>query len=149
MLVADEPTTALDVTIQAQIVDLLKRLQKAIGMALLWITHDLSLVAGIADRVAVMYAAFIVEQGPVRDIFRDPRHPYTRGLLGALPQWGGGNAERLSAIPGSPPGLRQAFSSCPFAPRCPEVVDRCRAENPPLVPSGPRRSAACWRLEQP
>ena len=133
MLVADEPTTALDVTIQAQIVDLVKRLQKTLGMAIVWITHDLALAAGLADKVAVMYAGYIVEQAPARDLFRRPRHPYTLGLLRAMPRADGPRQERLEAIPGAPPDLRQDFRSCPFAPRCAYVVDRCRQENPPLL----------------
>jgi oligopeptide/dipeptide ABC transporter ATP-binding protein len=148
VLIADEPTTALDVTIQAQIVDLVKRLQQTLGMAILWITHDLALVAGLVDKVAVMYAGYIVELSPVRDLFRKPRHPYTLGLLRALPQWEGPTRERLLSIPGSPPDLREDFNQCPFAPRCSYVVERCRHENPPLIAAGPGHSAACWRWEE-
>lgn len=148
VLIADEPTTALDVTIQAQIVELVKRLQKTLGMAIVWITHDLALLAGLVDKAAVMYAGRIVEQAPVHDLFRKPRHPYTRGLLAAMPRWEGPSQERLASIPGTPPDLREDFRSCPFAPRCPHVVDRCRQENPPLLATGPRHQSACWRWEE-
>ena len=148
LLIADEPTTALDVTIQAQIVELVKRLQQTLGMAIVWITHDLALAAGVADKVAVMYAGYIVEQAPVREIFARPRHPYTLGLLRAMPRSDGPRQERLEAIPGAPPDLREDFHSCPFAPRCAYVVDRCRQENPPLQETGPRHRSACWRWEE-
>jgi oligopeptide transport system ATP-binding protein len=147
VLIADEPTTALDVTVQAQVVELVRRLQQQLGMAILWITHDLALVAGLVDEIAVMYAGYIVEQGPVRDIFRRARHPYTRGLLAAMPQWAAGSQERLVPIEGSPPDLRQPFNSCPFAPRCPHVGDRCRHENPGLTTIAPAHQVACWRWE--
>jgi len=147
VLIADEPTTALDVTVQAQIVELVKRLQRQLGMAILWITHDLALVAGLVDDIAVMYAGCIVERGPVRSIFRSPRHPYTRGLLAAMPQWDREGQERLVPIEGSPPDLRQSFDRCPFAPRCPHAVDQCRQENPGLVTIGPAHQVACWRRE--
>ncbi|HVQ29926.1 MAG TPA: ABC transporter ATP-binding protein, partial [Vicinamibacteria bacterium] len=147
VLVADEPTTALDVTIQAQIVDLVKRLQKTLGMAIVWITHDLALAAGLADKVAVMYAGYIVEQALARDLFRRPRHPYTLGLLRAMPRADGPRQERLEAIPGAPPDLREDFHSCPFAPRCAYVVERCREENPPLLETGSGHQSACWRWE--
>ena len=148
VLIADEPTTALDVTIQAQIVELVKRLQKTLGMAIVWITHDLALAAGLADKVAVMYAGYIVEQAPVRELFRRPRHPYTRGLLRAMPRSEGPRPERLEAIPGTPPDLREEFQACPFAPRCAYVVDRCRRENPPLLETGPGQRSACWQWEE-
>jgi oligopeptide/dipeptide ABC transporter ATP-binding protein len=146
VLIADEPTTALDVTIQAQIVDLVKGLQARLGMAVLWITHDLALAGSLADRIAVMYAGFIVEQAGASDLLHRPRHPYTRGLLRAVPGEGARNVP-LEPIAGSPPDLRQDFDVCPFAPRCPLVVDRCRQENPPLRDAGPGRESACWRLE--
>ena len=148
VLIADEPTTALDVTIQAQIVELVKRLQKTLGMAIVWITHDLALAAGLADKVAVMYAGYIVEEAPVRELFRRPRHPYTLGLLRAMPRSEGPRPERLAAIPGTPPDLREEFQACPFAPRCTYVVDRCRRENPPLLEVGPDRRSACWQWEE-
>jgi oligopeptide transport system ATP-binding protein len=148
VLIADEPTTALDVTIQAQIVELVRRLQERLGMAILWITHDLALVAGLVDRVAVMYAGSIVEQAPVGEIFRRPRHPYTQGLLRAMPRWADPTGERLAAIPGAPPDLREDFHSCPFAPRCAYVVERCRAEKPALLPAAPGHESACFRADE-
>jgi oligopeptide transport system ATP-binding protein len=148
VLIADEPTTALDVTVQAQIVDLVKRLQETLGMAILWITHDLALAAGLVDKVAVMYAGFIVEQAPMRALLQWPRHPYTKGLLRAMPRADGERDERLEPIPGSPPDPREDFRSCPFAPRCPYVVDRCRQENPPLLDAGPQHASACWRWDE-
>jgi oligopeptide/dipeptide ABC transporter ATP-binding protein len=123
LLIADEPTTALDVTIQAQILDLLRDLQQRLDLALLLITHDLGVVAEMADRVAVMYAGRIVEQAPVRDLFRDPRHPYTRGLLGSIP--GGVRGSKLQAIQGTVPPLGQLPPGCPFAPRCPQRFEPC------------------------
>ncbi len=148
VLIADEPTTALDVTIQAQIVELIKELQKKLGMAIIWITHDLALVAGLVDKVAVMYAGFIVEQAPVKDIFKKPMHPYTLGLLQSMPNVKVQNQERLVSIKGIPPDLRQEFVHCPFASRCPYLIDKCRENNPPLIPTGrPLHSSACWRWE--
>ncbi len=147
VLIADEPTTALDVTIQAQIVDLVKRLQKTLGMALVWITHDLALAAGLSDEIAVMYAGSIVEQAPAGEVLRRPRHPYTSGLLRAMPRGGGAGRERLVAIPGAPPDLRQDFHGCPFAPRCSLVEQRCEREKPPLLEVGPGHRSACWRWE--
>jgi oligopeptide/dipeptide ABC transporter ATP-binding protein len=123
LLIADEPTTALDVTIQAQILDLLRDLQQRFKLALLLITHDLGVVAEMADRVAVMYAGRIVEQAPVRDLFRDPRHPYTRGLLASTP--GGAPGTRLQAIPGTVPPLGKLPPGCPFSPRCPNRFEPC------------------------
>ena len=148
VLIADEPTTALDVTIQAQIVDLMKRLQRTLGMAILWITHDLALAAGIADNVAVMYAGAIIEAGMARDLFRRPRHPYTLGLLGAMPHADRSGARRLTPIPGAPPDLRREWTGCAFAARCPHVVDRCRQENPPLFATDSGTRSACWRWEE-
>src|SRR5436190_7134300 len=123
LLIADEPTTALDVTIQAQILDLLRDLRKRLGLALLLITHDLGVVAEMADRVAVMYAGRIVEEAPVRQLFHDPRHPYTQGLLASIP--GGSRGSRLAAIQGTVPPLGQLPPGCPFAPRCPKRVEPC------------------------
>ena len=124
LLIADEPTTALDVTIQAQIVDLVTRLQSELGMAIIWITHDLGVVAGLADRVLVMYAGFIVEEGPVDVIYGQPRHPYTLGLLRSIPRLDLGRQKRLIPIEGLPPDLLDPPQSCPFAPRCPFVIDK-------------------------
>jgi oligopeptide transport system ATP-binding protein len=147
ILIADEPTTALDVTIQAQIVELVKRLRDEIGMAVIWITHDLGVVAGLVDRVNVMYAGFIVETGPVREIYAHPRHPYTIGLLGSLPRLDSQMREKLQSIEGLPPDLVSSPPGCPFAPRCDYVTDRCLHENPPLEPVGLDHKAACWNVE--
>jgi len=144
LLIADEPTTALDVTIQAQIVDLVTRLQSELGMAIIWITHDLGVVAGLADRVLVMYAGFIVEEGPVDIIYGQPRHPYTLGLLRSIPRLDLGRQKRLIPIEGLPPDLLDPPQSCPFAPRCPFVVDKCLEENPPLMAISAVRKSACW-----
>lgn len=144
LLIADEPTTALDVTIQAQIVDLVTRLQSELGMAIIWITHDLGVVAGLADRVLVMYAGFIVEEGPVDVIYGQPRHPYTLGLLRSIPRLDLGRQKRLIPIEGLPPDLLDPPQSCPFAPRCPFVVDKCLEENPPLMAISAVRKSACW-----
>ena len=144
LLIADEPTTALDVTIQAQIVDLVRRLQNELGMAIIWITHDLGVVAGMADRVLVMYAGFIVEEGPVDVIYGSPRHPYTLGLLRSIPRLDLGRQKRLIPIEGLPPDLLDPPNSCPFAPRCPFVIDKCHEENPPLMSIDSVRKSACW-----
>ena len=144
LLIADEPTTALDVTIQAQIVDLVRRLQNELGMAIIWITHDLGVVAGMADRVLVMYAGFIVEEGPVDVIYGNPRHPYTLGLLRSIPRLDLGRQKRLIPIEGLPPDLLDPPNSCPFAPRCPFVIDKCHEENPPLMSIDSVRKSACW-----
>ncbi len=144
VLIADEPTTALDVTIQAQIVDLVKRLRDEIGMAVIWITHDLGVVAGLVDRVNVMYAGYIVETGPVKEIYARPRHPYTIGLLGSLPRLDELSHTKLKSIEGLPPDLISPPPGCPFAPRCDYVSDRCLEENPLLEPVGMDHFAACW-----
>src|SRR5688572_4748264 len=133
LLIADEPTTALDVTTQAQILRLMKRLQQEFGSAIVMITHDLGVVAEIADEVIVMYAAQVAERGRVRDLFHEPRHPYTWGLLGSLPRLDD-DVERLVQIPGQPPSLLMPPRGCRFHPRCPYVMDVCRSEVPPLVP---------------
>ncbi len=148
ILIADEPTTALDVTIQAQIVDLVKRLQKKLGMAVIWITHDLGVVAGLADRINVMYAGGIVETGPIADIYKNPRHPYTVGLLGSLPSIGERTGERLFSIPGEPPDLIGLPKGCPFAPRCNYRTERCWNERPPLEEVSPGHYAACWEMDK-
>ncbi len=144
LLIADEPTTALDVTIQAQITDLVKRLRADIGMAMIWITHDLGVVAGLAQRVIVMYAGYIVEEALVRDLYAAPRHPYTIGLLESLPRLDIGRKRRLTSIDGLPPDLVGKLEGCPFAPRCRFKVERCLHENPPLQPVAPDHSVACW-----
>ena len=144
ILIADEPTTALDVTIQAQIVELVKRLREEIGMAVIWITHDLGIIAGFAENVIVMYAGFIVEMAPVKGLYGDPRHPYTIGLLGSLPRLDAKTHEKLVSIEGLPPDLIALPEGCPFAARCDYVMDKCLEENPPLEPVGPNHYIACW-----
>ena len=144
LLIADEPTTALDVTIQAQIVDLVKRLRDEIGMAIIWITHDLGVVAGLADRMMVMYAGHAVEEAPVKEVYNDPRHPYTIGLLGSLPRLDELREDRLTSIEGLPPDLIALPPGCPFEPRCVYAIDKCREVRPELEPVGPRHRIACW-----
>ena len=130
VLIADEPTTALDVTIQAQILELVKELRRKLGMAIIWITHDLGVIAGIADRVMVMYGGQVVEQGPVRDLFANPQHPYTRALLQTVPRISGPREARLKVIEGQPPILSAALTACPFRARCDYRHDACDAANP-------------------
>ena len=142
LVIADEPTTALDVTIQAEILDLLREMKAAYKLSLLLITHDLGIVAETADRVAVMYAGRIVETAPVRDIFRRPAHPYTRALLASIP--GGRPGERLRAIEGSVPILGELPPGCAFTPRCPDRFDRCPTAPPPDYPAGAGQSAKCY-----
>lgn len=144
LLIADEPTTALDVTIQAQIVELVLHLREQLHMTIIWITHDLGVVAGMADRVIVMYAGFIVEEAVVDDLYNDPRHPYSLALLGALPRVDRRRDHRLNSIPGAPPNLLVEPKGCPFAPRCTYVVEKCWQENPTLVPVAPDHKMACW-----
>jgi peptide/nickel transport system ATP-binding protein len=144
LLIADEPTTALDVMVQAQVLRLLEDLQERFGLAVIFITHDLSTLAAVCERLAVMYAGRVVEQGPSRDIFEAPAHPYTRGLAAAFPVIGD-SAFRMkpSGLPGDPPDPRRLPSGCPFHPRCPDVVDVCRSTQVELWSAGERRSAAC------
>jgi oligopeptide transport system ATP-binding protein len=144
LLIADEPTTALDVTIQAQIVDLVKDLRDRIGMAIIWITHDLGVVAGIADRLNVMYAGFIVEEAPVKQVYGDPRHPYTLGLLNSIPRLDLARKKKLIPIEGLPPDLIALPEGCPFQPRCQYAIERCHVENPPLESVAPSHRIACW-----
>ena len=144
LLIADEPTTALDVTIQAQIVDLMKQLRDEISMTLIWITHDLGVVAGLADRVIVMYAGFIVEDAPVDDLYEDPRHPYTKALLKSLPRMDGSPGEKLETIEGLPPDLISLPRGCPFASRCKYAKPICYEQRPPLEEIAPGRRLACW-----
>jgi oligopeptide/dipeptide ABC transporter ATP-binding protein len=145
LLIADEPTTALDVTIQAQIVDLVKRLQRDYGMAVMWITHDLGVVAELAHKINVMYAGYIVERGYVKDIFKRTRHPYTLGLLGSLPRLDEAPGTKLVSIPGLPPDLVALPKGCPFVARCNHVTDACLESMPPLENVGDRdHLVACW-----
>ncbi|MBN9564026.1 MAG: ABC transporter ATP-binding protein [Alphaproteobacteria bacterium] len=151
LLIADEPTTALDVTIQAQILDLMRDLKRRLGSAIMLITHDLGVVAEMAERVVVMYAGRKVEEAPVRDIFARPLHPYTRGLLGAVPKLGSslaqGGRSKLTEIPGLVPSLRQPIVGCPFAGRCPMVTDLCRRVAPAIEPKAPAHLVACHYAE--
>ena len=144
ILIADEPTTALDVTIQAQIVDLVKRLRNELGMTIIWITHDLGIVAGLAQRVLVMYGGYIIEEAEVKELFANPSHPYTLGLIGSLPRVDDDARTRLFSIEGMPPVLYQKPEACPFAPRCKYVADRCWKENPALEKIGPDHKVACF-----
>jgi len=143
LLIADEPTTALDVTVQAQVLNVMRRLQEQFGTAIVLITHDLGVVAEMADEVVVMYAGAVMERAPRRDIFYRNHHPYTQGLLASLPARSG---DRLTPIPGTPPSLISLPAGCPFATRCPHVFDKCRTEAPPLldVARDPRHQSACW-----
>jgi peptide/nickel transport system ATP-binding protein len=146
LLIADEPTTALDVTIQAQILDLMRDLKRRIGAAIVLITHDLGVVAEVAERVMVMYAGRKVEEAPVRELFRTPRHPYTQGLLGAVPKLGSsltGTETRLAEIPGLVPSLKSRIPGCVFATRCPYATELCREFAPALEPKAPAHVAAC------
>jgi oligopeptide/dipeptide ABC transporter ATP-binding protein len=145
LLIADEPTTALDVTIQAQIVELVTKIRDQVHMAVIWITHDLGVVAGIADRVMVMYAGFIVEEASVVELYENPCHPYTSALLGALPRVDRRRDHRLKSIPGAPPSLLVEPHGCPFSARCEVVIDRCKTDNPLLTPVGQdHHNIACW-----
>ena len=144
VLIADEPTTALDVTIQAQILDLVKRLRQELGMAIVWVTHDLGVVASLADRVMVMYSGFVVERADVKRLYAEPKHPYTMALLATLPELEGERATRLESIEGQPPDQLQSPTSCPFAPRCAYAFDRCAQENPLLKDVSLGHEVACW-----
>jgi oligopeptide transport system ATP-binding protein len=144
ILIADEPTTALDVTIQAQIVELVQEIRTKMNMSVIWITHDLGVVAKIAERVLVMYSGFIVEEALVDDLYADPRHPYTQALLAALPRVDRRRDRRLQSIPGAPPNLLVEPKGCPFMPRCQFSFDHCREEMPPLVQVATNHLAACW-----
>ena len=144
LLIADEPTTALDVTIQAQIVDLIKRLRDELGMAIIWITHDLGVVAGFVDKVVVMYAGHIVEMAPLKEFYANPLHPYTIGLLGSLPRIDAKSDQKLVSIDGLPPDLIDMPSCCPFIDRCSYAIERCGEENPTHRQVGPEHHIACW-----
>jgi oligopeptide/dipeptide ABC transporter ATP-binding protein len=144
IIIADEPTTALDVTVQAQIVDLFKRLQDELGVAIIWITHDLGVVAGLAERVLVLYGGRPAEVAPVDDLYERPLHPYTIGLLGALPRLDTKESKRLVSIKGTPPDLLIPLEHCPFAWRCDYAFERCWEEIPPLLTLDLRHQAACF-----
>jgi oligopeptide/dipeptide ABC transporter ATP-binding protein len=146
VLIADEPTTALDVTIQLQYLTLLKEIQEKTRLGMLFITHDFGIVARMCDRVAVMYAGRIVESGPMRTLFRAPRHPYTEALMGSVPRMEA-RVERLRSIEGQPPALHRLPPGCRFAPRCAYADERCHREYPPAFSVGPGHEAACWRAE--
>jgi peptide/nickel transport system ATP-binding protein len=152
LLIADEPTTALDVTIQAQILDLMRELKQKIDAAIILITHDLGVVAEMAQRVIVMYAGRKVEEATVKELFRRPRHPYTVGLLKSVPHLGASRgramAPRLAEIPGMVPSLREEIVGCAFAPRCPFVTERCRRETPVLEIKGPGHIVACFEADR-
>ena len=149
LLIADEPTTALDVTIQAQILDLMRELKTRTGAAIVLITHDLGVVAEMAQRVVVMYAGRKVEEAQAGDLFARPRHPYTRGLLDSMPKLDArGESRRLAEIPGTVPSLMEPIPGCTFAPRCPYAAERCRREFPPLEEKAPGHWAACWFSER-
>ncbi len=148
LLIADEPTTALDVTIQAQIIDLVKRLTAKLGMTVIWITHDLGVVARLANRVLVMYAGKIVEQAPVSELYHNPRHPYTIGLLGSLPRLDEKTAVKLVSIPGQPPDMLSMPPGCSFASRCTMLTQRCLADTPHLQSISADHLAACWEQER-
>lgn len=147
VLIADEPTTALDVTIQAQILELMKELREKLGMAVIWITHDLGVIAGIADRVMVMYGGQVVEHAPVHELFGNPKHPYTRALLTTIPKIAGTREKRLTIIEGQPPILNAAPTSCPFRDRCDVAFERCAVENPRRYDVGRGHDAACFHVE--
>jgi oligopeptide transport system ATP-binding protein len=152
LLIADEPTTALDVTIQAQILEIIDNLRRELGMALILITHDLGVVAGMTDRVAVMYGGRMVEQGPTAEVFADPRMPYTIGLLGSIPRLDRPDERRLAPIKGSPPEPIGAAERCRFAPRCVHAAPLCGERAPPLLAPAPGRLARCHfnvRLDRP
>ncbi len=146
LLIADEPTTALDVTVQAEIVRLIQDIQARSRLGLVWVTHDLALLARVADRVLVMYAGRVVEHAPVEQLYAHPRHPYTVGLLSTVARLDQPRGQRARAIPGQPPRLDRPIVGCAFAPRCPLRFERC-VDTPPLIATGPGAVAACWRVE--
>ena len=146
LIIADEPTTNLDVTIQAQYLEVLKDIQQESGVALIFVTHNLGIVAKMCDKMAVMYAGKIVEHGAVRDLFRDPKHPYTQALLGSMPKLG--SKEPLFAIPGQPPNLAQLPSGCAFQPRCVHAMPRCAMQEPDDRRIAPNWTAKCWLVDE-
>jgi oligopeptide/dipeptide ABC transporter ATP-binding protein len=146
LLIADEPTTALDVTVQAQIIALMKQLNRELGTAMMLITHNMALVASLCQRVIVMYAGRIVEEGPVEQIFKSPQHPYTWSLLRSVPRVDEARKDRLVSIRGLPPDLVKPPPGCKFHPRCPFVIDHCKTDEPPLAEVGPNQLGRCWVL---
>jgi oligopeptide transport system ATP-binding protein len=144
ILIADEPTTALDVTIQAQIIELVRRIRDELGMAIIWITHDLGIIAGLAQRVIVMYGGYFIEEAPVKELYTNSQHPYTIGLLGSLPRLDLHERKRLESIDGLPPVLMEKANYCPFAPRCKFAIEHCWNENPLLGEVAPDHRVACW-----
>ncbi|TCL63697.1 ABC transporter ATP-binding protein [Rhizobium sp. BK251] len=144
LLIADEPTTALDVTIQAQVLDLMQKIRRTLNTAVLLISHDLGVIAEVCDRVIVMYAGHVVEDGDVRSIFANPSHPYTRGLLQSIPRLSDEEGSQLYQIPGSVPAAGSVKAGCPFHARCPLRVDKCSSEMPPMFTFGSSHKAACW-----
>jgi len=148
IVIADEPTTALDVTIQAQIVELVQRLQSEMGMSLIWITHDLGVIAGLAERVIVMYGGKIIEEAGVKELYKNPRHPYTVGLLESLPKLTDTKHQSLQAIDGVPPVLYQKPTHCTFAPRCKYAIDDCWEMEPKLEEVGKAHRVACWAVDR-
>ncbi len=144
LLIADEPTTALDVTVQAQIVELIQSLREKLGMAVIWISHNLGLVAGVVERVVVMYGGFVVEEADVDALYESPLHPYTQGLLRSIPRMDDERGTRLFSIEGMPPDLRREPRSCPFAPRCTQAEAKCREALPPLLEVEGGRRVRCW-----
>jgi len=148
ILIADEPTTALDVTIQAQILDLINELSDRLGTAVILITHSLSVVAGMCDKICVMYAGRVVEKGNADEIFADPRHPYTQGLIKSVPRLDKENKQRLYSIPGQPPNVINLPDCCPFFPRCERALDICKTKYPPVTNLGEARSVSCWLYKE-
>lgn len=145
LLIADEPTTALDVTVQEQILELIEKLRSQIGMSIIWITHDLGVIAGLSDRVIVMYAGEIIESGPTDVLFMNPRHPYTQGLLQSIPRLDVPKGEPLKPIIGFPPNLINLPPGCPFSPRCHQGGNKCLVEHPPLIEIDTAHQVRCWR----
>jgi len=144
IVIADEPTTALDVIVQAQILNLLKTLRREFGISLILISHDLSIMAEVVEKIAIMYAGKFAEYGYSDDVFRDPKHPYTQGLIKSIPKL---TEKGLHFIPGQPPDLRNPPIGCRFADRCPFVFDKCRKEDPPMIEVGNNRYVSCWLYE--
>jgi oligopeptide transport system ATP-binding protein len=144
LLIADEPTTALDVTIQAQILELINELSERLGTAVILITHSLGVVAGMCDSICVMYAGRIVERGTADEIFSDPKHPYTQGLIKSVPRLDKVSTQRLYSIPGQPPNVINLPDCCPFFPRCERAMDVCKTKYPKVAELGEKRTVACW-----